>query len=134
MAAQLIPSHSAAMECYRRAMIGDQMFRGPSRKLEPSRRQWPCDQYRQGSHHHGSDRVRGSVTIPSRSASSETISTRQHQTALAIVLLSADLLVQPIGDYLRYVQVVLLQHHHVTIAADTKFREFDVHCWNTRLL
>jgi hypothetical protein len=33
MAAQLIASHSAAMECYRRAMIGEQTFQGRSENL-----------------------------------------------------------------------------------------------------
>jgi hypothetical protein len=33
MAAQLIASHSAVMECYRRAMIGDQTFQGRSENL-----------------------------------------------------------------------------------------------------
>ncbi len=33
MAAQLVAAHSAAMECYRRAMIGDQTFDGRSENL-----------------------------------------------------------------------------------------------------
>jgi hypothetical protein len=33
MAAQLIASHHAAMECYRRAMIGEQTFQGRSENL-----------------------------------------------------------------------------------------------------
>src|ERR1051325_4349926 len=33
MAAQLIAAHSAAMECYRRAMIGDQTFEGRRESL-----------------------------------------------------------------------------------------------------
>jgi hypothetical protein len=33
MAAQLIGAHSAAMECYRRAMIGDQTFEGRRENL-----------------------------------------------------------------------------------------------------
>ena len=33
MAAQLIASHSAAMECYRRAMIGEQSFEGRRENL-----------------------------------------------------------------------------------------------------
>jgi hypothetical protein len=33
MAAQLIAAHSAAMECYRRAMIGDQTFEGRQENL-----------------------------------------------------------------------------------------------------
>ena len=33
MAAQLIASHTAAMECYRRAMIGEQSFEGRRENL-----------------------------------------------------------------------------------------------------
>src|SRR5215217_6386902 len=33
MAAQLIAAHNAAMECYRRAMIGEQTFEGRSENL-----------------------------------------------------------------------------------------------------
>ena len=33
MAAQLIAAHSAAMECYRRAMIGEQTFEGRRENL-----------------------------------------------------------------------------------------------------
>src|SRR5271169_1106984 len=33
MAAQLITAHNAAMECYRRAMIGEQSFEGRSENL-----------------------------------------------------------------------------------------------------
>jgi hypothetical protein len=33
MAAQLIAAHSAAMECYRRAMIGEQSFEGRRENL-----------------------------------------------------------------------------------------------------
>ena len=36
MAAQLLATHNAAMECYRRAMIAEQNFRGPAREPEPS--------------------------------------------------------------------------------------------------
>ena len=36
MAAQLIAAHNAAMECYRRAMIGEQTFEGRRENLEPS--------------------------------------------------------------------------------------------------
>jgi hypothetical protein len=32
---QLIASHNAAMECYRRAMIGEQTFEGRWRELDP---------------------------------------------------------------------------------------------------
>ena len=33
MAAQLIAAHSAAMECYRRAMLGEQTFEGRRENL-----------------------------------------------------------------------------------------------------
>ena len=36
MAAQLIAAHNAAMECYRRAMIGEQTFEGRAREPRPS--------------------------------------------------------------------------------------------------
>ena len=36
MAAQLLATHNAAMECYRRAMIAEQNSRGPAREPEPS--------------------------------------------------------------------------------------------------
>jgi len=39
MAAQLIAAHNAAMECYRRAMIGDQTFEEP----KPNEQAWPHD-------------------------------------------------------------------------------------------
>jgi hypothetical protein len=36
MAAQLIAAHNAAMECFRRAMLGDQTFEGRREKSSPS--------------------------------------------------------------------------------------------------
>ena len=41
MAAQLIAAHNAAMECYRRAMIGEQTFEG--RRAEQVSRQGPAE-------------------------------------------------------------------------------------------
>ena len=41
MAAQLIAAHSAAMECYRRAMIGEQTFEGRREKPEPGKQAVP---------------------------------------------------------------------------------------------
>ena len=41
IAAQLIAAHNAAMECYRRAMIGEQTLRGPTREPEPSQQAIP---------------------------------------------------------------------------------------------
>ena len=35
MAAQLIAAHNAAMECYRRAMLGEQTFEGRRENLKP---------------------------------------------------------------------------------------------------
>jgi hypothetical protein len=40
MAAQLIAAHSAAMECYRRAMIGEHL-RGTTREPRPSQQAFP---------------------------------------------------------------------------------------------
>ena len=36
IAAQLVATHNATMECYRRAMIGEQTLRGPAREPELS--------------------------------------------------------------------------------------------------
>ena len=81
IAAQLVACHNASMECYRRAMIGEQIFRGTSGEFEPSQQtlshlcgfarcaQWPprqgpteghrgaraCAFWRAGGGRHGRD-------------------------------------------------------------------------------
>jgi hypothetical protein len=42
IAAQLLAAHNAAMECYRRAMIGEQTLEGPARALEPGEQALPA--------------------------------------------------------------------------------------------
>jgi hypothetical protein len=45
IAAQLIACHNAAMECYRRAMIGEQSFEGRRENLSQAKQAQPhtCD-------------------------------------------------------------------------------------------